>query len=679
MIRQKTVYIIIATISLILLLCINVPKFWTSEEKNTVSYEQGLEEYKSNEFQDAYYLFSKVSKSSKLKPAALYRQALCANKLSDETTATKKYKSLIRNYPNSKLAVRANYLYAQSLYDSNHAKKAKKEFKGILKKYPNTDYAIASGYYLGSIEAENIQNIRNKRNKIRVANNAAHYFRAYLKEVPSGRFAINAIDKWVSVETSSKKKFTNEDNLIIAKAYQANENYKNAQKYLNFTNIKTSWPYLVKNAYALKDYSKVKYYTEQGLKGKGAETVSINEDTDESVENKNIYEAMDDYLNTSSAPKSAISYLLSFSQKADGYDYLLYKHCNNLPANSQLACFNTLYSKYPNGQFAAEALSNIFYAKIKSKDYFVAKQIGKRHLSEFRDSNSAPKVMFWLAKLATRMKNYEEARSYYKSLLSSYPDDYYAYHAFLNLNKTRHPVMDLTDLEGKEVLFPYKRTSENDLIIRLAGVKDYGLINELCKDNDFIQSWLEYQQGNYATSTRIARDAMEKLKPKPSRNDLRWRLVYPVHYYDEIKKNARPLHNSPILILSIIREESYFNPKSKSPVGASGLMQLMPSTAEEIAAKHSILVTDQLLLNPSINIKLGNLYYAQLRNALSNRDMLAVLAYNGGIGSVSSWKESLNYIDVDDFVEQIPYQETQNYLKKVYKSYWNYVRIYSGE
>ena len=672
--KQNLIYIITAVISLILLLCIIVPKFWTSEESNTVNYEQALAKYNGNEFQEAYYLFSKVSGASNLKSAATYRQALCADKLKDQKTAISKYKYLISHYPNSKLSVKAKYLYAQSLYESKNLKKARNEFKNLLQQYPKTDYAIASEYYLGLIESANIPNIRNEKKKAKAISKAIHYFRAYLKEAPSGKFAIDSIERWIALN----KKLTNEDNLIIAKAYQKNQDYKNAQKYLKFTNINDAWPYFVKNAYALKDYPKVKYYTELGLNKKNEVTVSIN-DANEDNGNKNIYEAIDDYLTISKSPKTSILYLLSFSQRSKGYDYILYKSCNNMSSGAQVACFNTLYSKYPDGQFAAESLSNIFYVKIKSKDYFVAKQIGKRHLSKFMNSKSAPKVMFWLGKIAERTKNYEESRGYYKSLLSKFPDDYYAYHAFLNLNKFKHPVMDLTDLEGKEVLFPYKKNSENDLIMKLAEVQDYGLINELCKDNEFVQSWLAFQQGDFGNSARIARDAMDKLELKPNRNDLRWRLVYPVHYYDEIKKYALPLGNSPILILSIIREESYFNPNSQSPVGAGGLMQLMPSTAREIGSKYGISVTNQLLLNPKVNIKLGNLYYAQLRNLLSNRDMMAVLAYNGGIGSVSNWKESLSYTDADDFVEQIPYDETRTYLKKVYKSYWNYVRIYSGE
>ena len=63
---------------------------------------------------------------------------------------------------------------------------------------------------------------------------------------------------------------------------------------------------------------------------------------------------------------------------------------------------------------------------------------------------------------------------------------------------------------------------------------------------------------------------------------------------------------------------------------------------------------------------------------LSGMDISSIAAYNGGIGSVNSWKQNIYYNDTDEFVEQIPYPETKNYVKKVFRSYWNYVRIYSG-
>lgn len=678
--KQKIVLIILCI--LILISAFGVFSMLTPEEKNTAAYIKALDKYNNSAFSEAYADFGKISKHSKLKSAAIYRQALCSEKLADEKTTLKKYKELIKRYPQSKLSMKAKYLKAQHLYKSKNFKKAKKEFKAIIKKYPNTDYSIASEYFLGSIEADYAKGIKNEKKKARVANKATKYFRAYLEEAPSGRFSKNAIEKWINIEANLKTKLTNEENLLIAKSYLANQDYAKAKKHLNYTDISYSWPYFVKSAAAMNDLPKIKYYTELGLKKTYDETISINEKTNSEDENKNIYDAIDEYLIRNSSPTSAISYLLNIaknSKDSTGYQYLFYKSCNNLPSSSKLACYNTLYLKYPDGNFAAEALSNIFYAKIKAKDYFSAKKIGKNHLTNFPNAKSAPKVMFWLGKIEERTKNYEGARSYYRSLIAKYPDDYYAYHAFLNLNKFKHPTIDTANLENKPPIFPYRLNSQNEIIIKLAEVKDYGLINELCKDDDFVQSWLKYKQGNYSLSATMARDAMEKLKKKPDKGDLRWRLVYPVHYYREIERYALPFDNSPILILSIIREESYFNANIKSFVGASGLMQLMPSTAKEVAQRNGInLFNENQLFDPETNIRLGSAYFAQLKKALLNRDSLAVLAYNGGIGSVLGWKEKINYTDIDDFVEQIPYPETQNYLKKVYRSYWNYVRIYSG-
>jgi soluble lytic murein transglycosylase len=105
-------------------------------------------------------------------------------------------------------------------------------------------------------------------------------------------------------------------------------------------------------------------------------------------------------------------------------------------------------------------------------------------------------------------------------------------------------------------------------------------------------------------------------------------------------------------------------------------MQLMPETAHEVGERSGYQFNTTDLFNPEFNVKLGNIYYSQLRNALDNKDISAVASYNGGIGSVQRWKENLEYTDTDEFVEQIPYDETKNYVYKVMKSYWNYTRVY---
>lgn len=671
MISKEKILLITAIVLVIVLGISNISRF-IPESKNYQKYEEALRKYNSSNYSDAYHLFGKVSRFSKIKSAATFRQALCANKLGDKKTEASKYKEVMRNYPGSLLSLRSDYLYGQLLYDKKIYRKAQRIFKDIVTKYPSSDYAVASKYYLGSLEAEKAKNAHNNKEKLKIQKNAIIYFKAYLKEAPQGRYAIACIQKWLELKTHN----TNEDNLVIARVYMANQDYVSAQKFLKFTNISMSWPYFVQNEYHLGNYPKARYYTELGIRGQNLNEVLINEDIDEKTQSDNIYKAIDVYLKLSAAPRTSISYLLSISNKSRGYDYLLFKNCNNLPVQSQMACFNTLYYQYPKGQFAAESLANIFYDKVKAQKYFMAKKLGKKHLADFPQANSAPKVMFWLGKVAERSKNYDEARNYYRSVIRQYPDDYYAYRAFLCLNRFRR--FQSIKLNTKPIEFPYKNFGYS-IITELAKVKDYGLVNQLCKDDQFVQSWLLYKEGDFSSSSRIARDAMDKIQHKPERADVRWRLVYPIHYYPQIIRYSQAWNNDSVLILSIIREESYFNPTAKSAVGASGLMQLMPVTAREVAAwAGTSLPNDSLLFDPDINIKLGNVYFSKLKRMLLNKDVLVVLAYNGGVGSVSNWKENLNYTDVDDFIEQIPYSETQNYLKKVYRSYWNYLRVYDG-
>ena len=112
------------------------------------------------------------------------------------------------------------------------------------------------------------------------------------------------------------------------------------------------------------------------------------------------------------------------------------------------------------------------------------------------------------------------------------------------------------------------------------------------------------------------------------------------------------------------REESSFNPQAQSGVGAIGLMQLMPATAHEIGQRHGITFNTSYLFNPELNLRLGNLYYSTIKNSLEGKDVSAIAAYNGGIGSVTRWKSNLKYNDTDEFIEQIPYDETKNYRKQ---------------
>lgn len=621
-------------------------------------YSAALKDFEDGNYQNSYYLFSKIGLFSKLKPISIYHRAECARMLNDDKSELKQYQLLFNNYPKHKLSIRSRYLAGQKLVQ-DRPQLAKKYFEYIIHNAPETDYAIASDYYLGVI-------LKNKYEHAKifpqsVKDDMQNHFRHYVEKAPSGKLAMSAVNDWLSIDTEVAK----DDYLLMARTCYLFGEYEKARELLSKTDITESWALDVKNSYALKNYPRAKYLTENGLQ-KHAQYVSEDD----------IIDAVDIYTKLAESKSNAVERLLGISS-GKGRDYLLNLKCQNVAQKEKAACYSNLYLKYPNGRFSADALSNIFFAKIKSRDYENAKKIGRDHLNKFPDSNSTPMVMYWMGKLGEKTNNYQEYTSYYKSVIDKYPDSYYAYRAYLKLSGITGPLIT-NYINPKPVVYPYKY-AHNNIIVKLVELKDYDIISELTDNDDFVKSWVLYKKGDYSHSMLVARDAMEKIKDKPDKYDFRWRLVYPVIFYDDIKRYSDEAGNNPPLMLALTREESYFDPLAQSVVGASGLMQLMPSTASEINAKYKLgMNISYALFNPYSNIKLGNYYYNFLKRNLEGYDISSVAAYNGGIGSIQRWKTSLHYNDTDEFVEQIPYPETQNYVKKVFRSYWNYIRIYNA-
>ncbi len=623
-------------------------------EKTMQIYSSALKDFANGEYQNSYYLFSKVGYLSKLKPYAVYHQAECAKELGDKNSELKQYSFLFNVYKNNKLSLRAKYLKAQKILDENPIE-AKKYFEQIINKAPNSDYAIASEYYLGILLLNKYKN--QQVFPLSVKNEIETSFRHYLQKAPQGRHALNAVANWLALD----KEILSDDYLLMAKTCYLFEDYEHAKSLLANADLSNSWVLDIKNSYALKNYSRVKQLTNYGLQNY-TDYVSEND----------IHSVIDLYIALSRSKKHDIDYLYEISSPK-GKDYIWSLKCDATQAKYQAACYQQLYLNYPNSEYGGNALANLFFSKISERDYISAEKIGKDYLNKFVDGRSVPRVMFWLGKIAERNNKHEEYMEYYKGIIANYPDNYYAYRAYVAMKHYKTPVLNAS-ITPQPVEYPYKNVSKEDVIFKLAQLHDYGML-ELIIDDEFIKSWIYYQKGDYSHSMLVARDAMEKVMPRPERNDLRWRLVYPIDYYDEIKQHAGS--NDPTLMMALIREESYFNPNAQSGVGARGLMQLMPATAREISAQHGFGMTSlDDLFKPEFNIKLGNTYYSQLRNALGGMDISAIAAYNGGIGSVGRWKQSVIYNDTDEFIEQIPYAETKNYVKKVFRSYWNYLRIY---
>ena len=151
--------------------------------------------------------------------------------------------------------------------------------------------------------------------------------------------------------------------------------------------------------------------------------------------------------------------------------------------------------------------------------------------------------------------------------------------------------------------------------------------------------------------------------------------IFPLKYENEIAVASEAFDVDPVLIASVIKCESGYNHEAISMKGAEGLMQLLPSTAEYLAKK--LKYGDYDLKNPEDNIMLGT-YYLSLLSEQFNDEKLALCAYNAGPGNVQKWLNDKENLDENGELENIPFDETCNYLKKCKqaKKYYNYKRNY---
>lgn len=155
------------------------------------------------------------------------------------------------------------------------------------------------------------------------------------------------------------------------------------------------------------------------------------------------------------------------------------------------------------------------------------------------------------------------------------------------------------------------------------------------------------------------------------------RNIYPKKYTEYVEKYSKEYNVDSLLIFSIIKAESNFKAQAKSSSNAMGLMQLMESTATEIANKIDETLEDDSLFEPEKNIMIGTKYYSELLNTYDGNMLLALTAYNAGIGNVNQWIEAGIIKKDGSDIENIPYKETNMYVRKIINNYKMYQKIYN--
>ncbi len=360
---------------------------------------------------------------------------------------------------------------------------------------------------------------------------------------------------------------------------------------------------------------------------------------------------------------------------------------------------------YPDGDMASDAHWLFVREHLQKKEYAEAiAYVDRLRDTGERDLYSQGRLAYFRARALQLAGKGTEARAAYGEVVRQHPMGYYALYA---LNR----LADMVDKAGKDVC----SIADGALCkaIEATAGQPIGVDPALATDiafrrgTAFLQvsldgfAQLEFNRlrskvgkdpekmwtlaalldaaGAYPYSHDIARRDIEDWETSyPDRaSSPRWHVGYPAPFAESVNKWADKRGLPPELIWGIMREESGFNPRIRSWAGAIGLMQVMPSTAENAARKDNFKgFSTSLLTNPDDALRVGTAYLDELGNDSGNHPVLMISGYNGGWGNVGKWLKAPDSRDLDLWVEDIPYGQTRNYTKRVLRSMWIYSWMY---
>ncbi|QQS55387.1 MAG: transglycosylase SLT domain-containing protein [Candidatus Competibacteraceae bacterium] len=294
---------------------------------------------------------------------------------------------------------------------------------------------------------------------------------------------------------------------------------------------------------------------------------------------------------------------------------------------------------------------------------------------EERDS---PRWQYWRGRALESLGQTESAQSIYRRIANQ--RDYYG---FLAADRLGVPyTMTNTPLTVSP-------TELDALLARSPGLQRarelYILGREWEADAEWRQATQAFDPATLKQAARLAHrwewyhQAIITIARAEHWNDLE--LRFPLAYHDEVVANAKADAMDPAWVYAVIRQESAFRADARSPVGALGLMQMMPATGRQIARDLQDAVDTPNLRQPETNIRYGAHYLHRMLERLQNNPILATAAYNAGPNKVMQWLPADHPVPSDVWAETIPYRETRAYVQRVmeYAAVYRYLLGLGGD
>lgn len=360
------------------------------------------------------------------------------------------------------------------------------------------------------------------------------------------------------------------------------------------------------------------------------------------------------------------------------------------------AVLRELIERYPRGRFTERAAWKVGWRAFNAARYDETAAVFDRAAEHFPRSDYRPAWIFWSARAHQLAGRDPAADARFALTAADYLNSYYGRLAVARLNG-RTPAPRVVAASAGPVAPP----PPTDQVIRaLLEIQRYDdALNEVryaqrhWGDSASLQAttaWIYRQQGLTASGReqfnllRGSITLMRRAYPQfmAAGGELLPRemlsIIFPVSYWELIQKHANARSLDPYLVAALVAQESTFVPDVRSHANAVGLMQLIPPTARMYARKLGLPYSSKLLVDPESNIRLGTAYLADKLQEFGELH-LALASYNAGEGAVRRWLAERREHAVDHFIDDIPYPETQNYVKRILGTQEDYRRLYGSD
>lgn len=316
--------------------------------------------------------------------------------------------------------------------------------------------------------------------------------------------------------------------------------------------------------------------------------------------------------------------------------------------------------------------STVWLSYLSKKDT-EAQKYATLYIKLSGNPNFVQRLQYWLAKSLQRTKKQNEANDLFTTVLNNDPFSYYGLLASAELKLKLKPLTTTT---------PVPATSNDDILDWLIVLKEFEYARNYQKTIDARYKTIDERK--FAMSlyslTSWYEGAMRQIfnfpaKLRPELTEQYHHLIYPTAFNHEVSKYSALRDLPASLVFGIIRQESAFNPNVRSWADAFGLMQMIPEAAIKLSEKYGIPYQSYNdLYVPDTNVAFGTALVSELADKYQRRFIPMVASYNASEDAVQTWlrdRYNGNYLE---FIELVPYEETRNYLKLVFRNMMVYER-----